>query len=383
MSLRIEIVTDAPRLLEIEQPWQTLWGRCGADVFQSHAWISAWWSAVRSRPGVKLRIATAWHGDELVAVLPLAIQRERFLRTLRWAGELFSDYCDALIDTHREGRAVLQRLWEEIAGRGGYDVASLKQVRTDARAAWLLRHLCEQSSRSTMEPGARCLQVRRRWPDGAAFFRSLGKKGRNNHSRGKRILAELGGEVTFGVRGPGEPVEDLIDRLMTLKLDWVRANDAASPLLGEDGEVLRALLRTIAASGALTLFTLECGGKLAAASANFVGRDRNQAYLTSYDPAFSRASPGTILIELYTMWSFDRGFAEVDFLRGDEAFKLGFANAETALMNVVAPGTALGRAAIAARGWRARAKEIAPAVNRLRPAASDAARPADVVPKES
>ena len=44
-----------------------------------------------------------------------------------------------------------------------------------------------------------------------------------------------------------------------------------------------------------------------------------QAYLTAYDPAFDKASSGTILIVRYTRWAFDHGLRIVDFLRGDEA----------------------------------------------------------------
>jgi CelD/BcsL family acetyltransferase involved in cellulose biosynthesis len=102
----------------------------------------------------------------------------------------------------------------------------------------------------------------------------------------------------------------------------------------------------------MRLFLLTCGNRMAAASINFVHADRMQAYLTAYDPEFNRASPGIILIVRYTRWAFDRGLRRVDFLRGDELFKLRLANFENTLSSYIGGRTMLGRAVVAAERWR-------------------------------
>ena len=79
-----------------------------------------------------------------------------------------------------------------------------------------------------------------------------------------------------------------------------------------------------------------------------------QAYLTSYDNEFERGSPGMLLIINYVRWAFDNGLTEVDFLRGDEPFKVRLANIEVVLNNYVAARTFIGTAALAAHRWRAR-----------------------------
>jgi CelD/BcsL family acetyltransferase involved in cellulose biosynthesis len=76
--------------------------------------------------------------------------------------------------------------------------------------------------------------------------------------------------------------------------------------------------------------------------------------LTSYDEAFERASPGTILIVEYAQWSFDRGLTLVDFLRGEEAFKFRMANAETMLSTFSGARTFVGQVAMSGRRWLAR-----------------------------
>jgi CelD/BcsL family acetyltransferase involved in cellulose biosynthesis len=198
------------------------------------------------------------------------------------------------------------------------------------------------------------MRIENRWSSGEGYFRSLNKKARNNHTRGKRILSELGGEVSFRVIEPGVPFEPVLAEITRLKDIWLRSADPSSPLLGSDGEVLRTLLRRIWQSGLARVFLLETDGKIAAASINFVYHDRMEAYFTAYDAAYERASPGTILIVDYAKWSFDHGLTLVDFLRGEEPFKFRLANAETILESVSGSRTLLGQLAVSGHRWLAR-----------------------------
>ena len=138
---------------------------------------------------------------------------------------------------------------------------------------------------------------------------------------------------------------------------WLRANDPNSSLFGPDAAVLRAILNNAWASGIARIFLLECGGKVAAASINFVYAERMEAYFTAYDAAFDRASPGTILIVEYARWSFDRGLSHVDFLRGEEAFKFRMANGETLLSSFAGARTLMGQVAVSGHRWLSRRRQ--------------------------
>jgi CelD/BcsL family acetyltransferase involved in cellulose biosynthesis len=293
------------------------------------------------------------------------VGRRSGLRVLTWAGQLFSDYCDCLLDPARPPTPLLTGLWDGLRGAGGFDLVSLQQVRPDARCLSLFNGLSKRGA--ALHPGdrqERCMRIENRWPNGEAFFRSLNKKARNNHTRGKRILTELGGEPAFRVVQPSEAASALLDEIWRLKETWLRAVEPDSTLLGSDRFVLRSILDAAWKTGLARIFLLECGGKIAAASVNFIYGNRMEAYLTSYDPAFERASPGTILITEYAKWSFDRGLAHVDFLRGEEAFKFRMANAETVLVSFEGSRTLAGQLAIVGHRWlsRRRPRAEAPAV---------------------
>jgi CelD/BcsL family acetyltransferase involved in cellulose biosynthesis len=349
------MVTEASRFAAIEHAWRSLWERSDGFIFQEHTWIDGWLSGVHARAGFKLRIALVWDGDQLCGAMPCAVHRRSGLRILTWAAQLFSDYCDSLVDPAYKETDIMGLLWSDLRRFGGFDLISLQQVRPDAKCREYLDRLAtDGASLRFGERTERCMRIENRWPDGEAFFRSLNKKGRNNHTRGKRILAELGGDVNFRVVEPPEALAPVLDEVMCLKQAWLLANDPGSPLLGPDGIVLRSILDRAWRSGLVKIFLLECGGKIAAASVNFVYGGRMEAYFTAYDAAFDRASPGTILIVEYSRWSFDHALKHVDFLRGEEGFKFRMANADTQINSFSGARTLLGQLAVSGHRWLSR-----------------------------
>jgi CelD/BcsL family acetyltransferase involved in cellulose biosynthesis len=294
--------------------------------------------------------------------MPCAVHRRSGLRVLGWAAQLFSDYCDCLVDPACEEADIVPSLWEGLVQLGGFDLISLQQLRPDAKCRGYLDQLAAIGTRlQDGERSDRCLRIENRWTDGESFFRSLNKKARNNHTRGKRILAEIGGDVSFRCVEPPEDPAPLLDEILRLKQVWLRSNDPNSSLLGPDAVPLRKMLNAAWNSGLARIFLLESGGRIAAASVNFLYAGRMEAYFTAYDAEFDRASPGTILIVEYARWSFDRGLTHVDFLRGEEAFKFRMANAETVLSSYAGSRTIVGQLAVSGHRWwsrRCRRQEV-------------------------
>ncbi len=368
MAPRIEIITERERFAEIQPQWDALWRCCKADVFQNHAWIAAWLEA--SGEYKATRIAVAWQGHDILAAMPLSIRQRFGLRILEWSAQSLSDYCDALATP--DAVSYLPLLWHEVWQAGGFDMVNIAQVRPDAVARPFfdldVKHQAVTERRDRQE---RCFAIDCVWPSSEAWFRSLGKKGRNNHWRGERILAALGGEVAFHSLDPTEQsIDSELRHVIALKWRMAANNETvliASRTRRKDTRG-RCCVRP-RGSGLMKLFLLTCGDRIAAASVNFVRGDRMQAYMTSYDPAFDRASPGAILIVRYTRWAFDNGLKQVDFLRGDEAFKSRLANAEISLASYVGVRTAIGKTALVAHhcvpGSEERVRWLAPSLLRL------------------
>jgi len=346
---RVEVVCDAARFQAVEAAWLALWRRSEADVFQHPGWIAAWWQGCGG--SYRLRIGLAWQGEELVAALPLAVRSWRGLRLLEWAAQSFSDYCDVV-----GSPAALEELWAAVAAVGGFDVVRLKNITPDARVLTVLRQLGLREW-PERHPHDLCLRVASQWPSGEAWFRSLNKKKRNNHTRGARILAEFG-EVAHRQYRPGEALGPVLERLTALKRDWLRANRLRSPLLDGNVDVLPRLVQALSQIGSLCIFTIECDGEIVAGSVNVVQKDKMMAFFSAYDPKYDRASPGISLMTEYTRWAFDRGITVVDYLKGREPYKFEFANAAVELTSVVQGWSLLGKALLAGLTALAAAKRL-------------------------
>jgi CelD/BcsL family acetyltransferase involved in cellulose biosynthesis len=330
-----EIVKEEARFLEIGAEWHRLWLETDSGVFQAYAWVLSWWQNCHKHR-YRLRIGLAWHGDQLVAIIPLVIRSWRGIRLLEWAAQMFSDYCDAIMHSSLE-LGSLTALWESLYGDSNFDIMRLKHVRPDAKLQPVLQRV--SSLIDQREVG---LKVVSRWSNGAEWFRTLNKSTRNDYRRGKRILDAFG-RIT--IHESVQCDDDWLTHVINLKRLWLSRSPNA---LVEDYTTLPAFVRALGEIGRLRIFQILCNDQVIAASINAVHKNRMMAWFATYDPAYRRASPGVILMTEYTHWALDRGFTEIDYMLGDEQYKYKFANAMTQLATFMCSKSIWGAGALSA-----------------------------------
>ncbi|WP_419830803.1 GNAT family N-acetyltransferase [Methylobacterium sp.] len=341
---RFEIVRSTDRLAAVGPAWTDLWTRSNALVFQSHAWISAWWASAPDRDRRALAIVLAWRGETLVGVLPLATVRRKGFRVLEWAAKDCSDFGDAVL-ADRTNAGLVRRMWQQSSRDGGFDLAYLNRLLPDAAARVLLAPATGGVRLRLNHRDEANWRVRGPWPTGQAWFDAQSKKTRQNYRRGQKSMGEHG-PLTFRLLGPEEPLGPVLDRLTQFKRAWLATHDLPSTAFYDEGsQALPAMVQVLAATGLLHAFVLECGGAVVAVSINFVQAGTMMAFVTTYDPAFERGSPGMVLMMDYIMWSIDRGLHTVDFLCGDEGFKGRFGTQSLTLTSMMGGRTPQGAAA--------------------------------------
>ncbi len=341
---RFEIVRTAERLAAVGPAWTDLWTRSDALVFQSHPWISAWWASVPDRERRALAIVLAWRGDTLVGVLPLATVRRKGFRVLEWAAKDCSDFGDAVL-ADRTNAGLVRRMWQQASRAGGFDLAYLNRLLPDAAARALLTSISGSTRLRLNHRDEANWRVRGPWPTGQAWFDAQSKKTRQNYRRGQKSMGERG-PLTFRLLGPEEPLDRVLDTLTQFKRAWLATHNLPSTAFYDEGsQALPAMVRVLQETGLLHAFVLECGGALVAVSINFVQAGSMMAFVTTYDPAFERGSPGMVLMMDYIMWSIDRGLHTVDFLCGDEGFKGRFGTESLTLASMMGGRTPQGAAA--------------------------------------
>ena len=162
-------------------------------------------------------------------------------------------------------------------------------------------------------------------PTGAALADVLSRR-RRAALRNARNRAERMGD--WAVR---TATADTLDECLGALVSLHRARWGAR---GEPGGVLAdprvlALHRDAApgllAGGALRLQVLHLGDAPAAAHyALLGGGGRILLYLSGFDEARARESPGAILLGDLVEWALAEGWRELHFLRGDESYKYGW-----------------------------------------------------------
>lgn len=356
---RFEVVTSAERLTDIEPAWVELWQRAGGLVFQHPDWISAWWRTASHQDRRGLRVGLVWSGEQLEAVIALATFRRSGFRVLEWAAKDHCDYGDVLLAPDGDPQ-ILPQLWQHIVDNGGFDLAYLNRLLPSARFQTLL----DSAGRNTiLQPNHRreiSYRVTGAWQSGAQWFESQSKKTRQNYRRGRKFMEE-GSALRFRLMDANEAREPVLERVAALKRLWLAKHGRVSDLFDEGSATLAALVSVLAKLGMLRIFVLEREDEIVAVSINFEQHGTMMAFVTTYDPAFERASPGMVLMMDYIKWSLDQGLTTVDFLCGGEDFKRRFATQSVTLSSVMGGLSPLGRLAAladrahhASKSWRSR-----------------------------
>ncbi|MCB8840773.1 GNAT family N-acetyltransferase [Aurantimonas sp. VKM B-3413] len=352
--LHFEIITDADALAAAGPAWDGLWRETNGLIFQSHAWISAWWRTLQDRDRRTLQVVLAWEGNHLRALLPMATCRRHGLRVLEWAAKDHSDYGDALVAPGVDP-AILLDMARHLSKSTRFDIAYVNRLLPNAAARIFLAGA--DSAPFGLRPNRRFEQSFRitgDWATGADWLKSQSKKFRKTYRHSRNTL-EGTGQLRSRMLAADEPRADVLAQMAEFKRAWLTRHDLSSnDLFDPESQTLSALIEVLAEAGILHFFVLELDGTAIAMSVNFVQQGTMMAFVTTYDPEFERGSPGMVLMLDYIQWAFDAGLSTVDFLCGSEGFKQRYANTDVTLASAMGAGTLAGMAAVFAdeTTWR-------------------------------
>lgn len=305
----VEVLGSLSELAALRTEWWTLWQAQPQPVpFLSPSWLLCW--ARHYAPDRTRAIAVREHGV-LIALLPF----------FSWRGELLlagtgpSDYGDALIAPGRgELASVLLDALAAAAGALGCARIDLQQLHPDSP---LLRAPNPQGWQSEVRDGDLCTIARAHGDEGLGCING---KTRRNLRLAQRNL-EREGDVVIA------PLEKSEWRGAARTLEWLHGRRWRQR--GESGKLadplmcafMRSVVPDLGSAGLLRFYRLKCDNRpLAAAFVMHCGRSAH-FYLTGFDPAWSRYSPGLLTIVAAMRGAFAEGAEEFHFLRGREAYK--------------------------------------------------------------
>lgn len=316
-ALRVEIVPGIEALEALEPEWNRLWSaRSRRSIFTGFPWRRA----AAGRVEGEVQVVVASRGSRVVGILPLLLKGG----TLRFLGARWADYSDVICDPEGSGETVATIFESLLSSRLGWNACLLENLPEDAALLESVEHLPEGIRRSIhVTPGAVCPTLLLGEDRDATLDALLGKKSlRQRESRlgklgtlefahltdresARRHLAILFDQHAARWAMAGEPspfrqpdtrafYEDLVDRL-------------------DPRSELRFSVLTLDRRPLACHFGFETGG-------NFT------FYKPTFDVDFWDYSPGDVLLKNLLVYVRERDIVEFDFTRGDEAYKMRFAN---------------------------------------------------------
>lgn len=301
----VELVDSCARLEALAAEWWTLW-RCDprATPFQSPAWLLPWMHhyAPDRSGAIALRRA-----GELVALLPYFHWRGALLL----AGTGPSDYGDLLCTDAVHAAPLLDAL-AAAADALGCATIDLQQLRPGSP---LLGAAAPHGWLDVRGDGIACPTAPLH---PAGVLGSLSARRRRNLRRARRLLHDAGIEAGGLVAAELDGAADVLVRLHRLR--WAGR--------GEDGVVdarlqrfLHEAIPALDAAGLLRFQRLRHGQAFVAATFAMRGADGVHCYLSGFDPAWERTSPGLVAIAAAMDAAAREGAGQFHFLRGREPYK--------------------------------------------------------------
>ncbi len=316
--LVIESVRDLDGLAALAAGWDDLVRAMPRpSPFLLHGWIEEWWRSLGA--GAELAVVTARRGEALVGVLPLYVSRRRGVRVARFLGGHESALGDVLLADPADdevGRALLEALEDE---RFSYvDLFGLPAGSALARFVPADRlTLLERVEAPVML-----------MPDGwdAAYTAKTSSKKRALHRRRARQLGELGA-VEFTVARTLEELRPALEAAFEIhSLRWRGRPDASTFGQTRGREFHRRALERIARDDVPRIVTLSIAGRPVAFHYYFALAGTMYVHRLAFDPDLARMSPGQVTTLETLRAASDEGLTRVEFLGGDERYKLELAD---------------------------------------------------------
>jgi CelD/BcsL family acetyltransferase involved in cellulose biosynthesis len=365
-------------LAAVERDWRRFEETADCTPFQSFNWLDPWQRHIGKLNRVTPAIIIGRRGDDILFILPLAVQPGTIARKLTFLGQELCDYNAPLLAPEFSaaiGRDGFVALWRDICAllqatpALHHDIVALaKMPETVGRQPNPLLSLDTRLNPS----GAYETPLDPDWEQFYTAKRSTATR-RRDRTKFKR-LGQLG-EVRFADPQAPQEIAATLEMLIEQKSKSF-ARMGVSNLFARPGHVAfyRELAAATPALRLAHLSRLDVGATWAAINLGLVYRDCYYHVLASYDDGeVSRFGPGAAHLRELLRYAIGRGLKRFDFTIGDEPYKREWCDAAQRLHDhstaVTVRGWPSAAVSLAWRGTKRTIKQTAPlwaAAQRLR-----------------
>jgi CelD/BcsL family acetyltransferase involved in cellulose biosynthesis/O-antigen/teichoic acid export membrane protein len=317
-TVRLDVVRTTEEFEALGGEWDALVrAMARPSPFLLHGWLAEWWRHYGT--GARLAVVVARRDDgRLAGAAPMMIRRRGTARVARFLGAHESALGDLLLaegEPRETGRLMVEALREEPFDYA--DVFGLPLGSVLAEASGTSLPVVERVA-------APVLDVPNGWE--ATYESKTSSKKRNLHRRRRRQLSELG-TLEFVYGRTRDELEPLLEEAFLIHDQRWHGRPDGSTFGTPEGKVFhRAAVGRLADEDVLRLLVLRVGGRPVAFDYSFLLGGAMFLHRLGFDPALARYSPGLVATLESLRLCTDDGATRVEFLGGDERYKLEFAD---------------------------------------------------------
>ncbi|MHB8070766.1 MAG: GNAT family N-acetyltransferase [Candidatus Cryosericum sp.] len=323
--METKLIEDMATFAQLEPFWNQLVVKSAISTCHStYEWLFTWWRHF----GVSrhLLVLVAYEHGAPVGLAPLyAGNGTTEPRNLHFLGQGLSDYADFIVPRDRPDvtEALVSALLEL---HQSWDELDLEEMSAESPSRKCLDAAVDSGTvAAAWETTVRCpyLPIETNWE---AFYATMGKgfqhEVRNKLNRwNNRSTGRVEG-MELRYVGRTEVDNIFVDEVVALSEKRRLVDRHRSPFLNHpDVEFLREVLPLMGRRNQLRVAELRSGKALLAFMLAYYWQGVVYTWNTQYDPAYGEYSLGRIVLVRFAEQSFREGCHELDFMRGEEAYK--------------------------------------------------------------
>jgi CelD/BcsL family acetyltransferase involved in cellulose biosynthesis/glycosyltransferase involved in cell wall biosynthesis len=317
-SLKLERVRGAVQLAQLRQDWSALWDADPhATPFQRPEWLLAYARVFCADSDAQAGALVARHGAKMVGLLPLCERNAGVRTSITLLGTGVSDHLD-LISEPGYALECSRRFLEALAESASGSSIELSELREASPLNTVTAPKSSQDRRFVQSP----YPVLQLMAGVNGVPESMQAKLRYYARRAER-LGKLDIEETTD-----QNVSRIAEQLEILfalhKRRWEERNQNGVLSTAQVRTFMHDAVGALARAGRAKVLVLHIDARPAAAMLLLHDASSAYYYIGGFEPALRDVSPGTLLIAHAINSARHAGFAEFDFLRGNEAYKYRF-----------------------------------------------------------
>jgi CelD/BcsL family acetyltransferase involved in cellulose biosynthesis len=303
-----EVFTSKDNLEELREVWNALLGNSYTDsVFLTQEWVVSWWESF-GQPSGELFVVVIRNEGQVCGICPLVLQQEEFHRYRIRKLVSLTNYHTPRFDFIFRGNAevLMKELLDFLNRKIQWHVLQMTYVPPESQTLSALKLLSDQKIVIVNEENCLRSPFITIKTDFETYYHALSKKFRHNTDYALRQLNKIGPVEFEEIQNSSNIIQDLKEGFEIEKQSWKGDLGTAILTKPEEWKFYQSVAQLAARKGWLRLYFVKIGNQRIAFDYCLSYKNRVSLVKVSYNPAFGKYSPGTLLRK----WELQKLFAE-------------------------------------------------------------------------